>query len=135
MAALTADRNTPRTQGSIESHPVKGGVMLHAGALACLDAAGFVVPGTVATTLTTIGRVETRVDNSAGADGAANANLARGTFRWANSAAADAITRADIGNPAYVVDDQTVAKTDGGTTRSIAGTIRNVDAQGVWVES
>jgi hypothetical protein len=39
-----------------------------------------------------------------------------------------------IGNDCYIVDDQTVAKTNGTATRSIAGKIRAVDAQGVWVE-
>ena len=34
---------------------------------------------------------------------------------------------------AYIVDDQTVAKTNGSSTRSAAGTIVDVDAQGVWV--
>jgi hypothetical protein len=32
------------------------------------------------------------------------------------------------------VDDQTVAKTDGSTTRSVAGIVRGVDTDGVWVE-
>ncbi|KAK0329991.1 hypothetical protein LTR94_034588, partial [Friedmanniomyces endolithicus] len=64
-----------------------------------------------------------------------NGRVKKGQFRWANSAAADAITRAEIGDPAYIVDDQTVAKTNGGATRSVAGTIRDVDAQGVWVET
>ena len=51
-----------------------------------------------------------------------------------NSAAGDAITRAEIGDVCYIVDDETVAKTNGTSTRSAAGTIRDVDAQGVWVE-
>ncbi|MCY1460857.1 hypothetical protein D9M71_784510 [compost metagenome] len=55
-------------------------------------------------------------------------------FAFANSAAGDEITRADIGATAYIVDDQTVAKTDGTSTRSVAGTIRDVDSDGVWVE-
>jgi hypothetical protein len=33
-----------------------------------------------------------------------------------------------------VVDDQTVAKTNGSSSRSVAGIIRDVDADGVWVE-
>jgi hypothetical protein len=135
MAALAADRNTPRAEGKIDGHPVKGATKIFAGALVCLDAAGWAVPGATAATLKTVGRAESRFDNSAGANGDVIANVRRGTFRWGNSAAGDAITRADIGKPAYVVDDQTVAKTDGGGTRSVAGIIRNVDAQGAWVES
>ena len=33
-----------------------------------------------------------------------------------------------------MVDDQTVAKTDGTGTRSAAGVVVNVDALGVWVD-
>ncbi|MES2754886.1 MAG: hypothetical protein V4659_09500 [Pseudomonadota bacterium] len=135
MAALAADRNTPRAEGEVEGHPVKGATRIFAGALVCLDAAGWAVPGATAATLTALGRAEAGANNAAGTNGDVLANVRRGTFRWGNSAAGDAITRADIGKPAYVVDDQTVAKTTGGATRSLAGTIRNVDAQGVWVES
>lgn len=133
MAALAQDRSTPQRTGDIESHPVKAATTIFAGSLVCLDAAGWLVPGAVATTLIARGRAEERVAN-AGANGALSAKVRRGIFRFANSAAGDAITRAEIGDPCYVVDDQTVAKTNGGNTRSVAGTIRDVDAQGVWVE-
>ena len=45
----------------------------------------------------------------------------------------DAITLADIGNTAYIVDDSTVAKTDNSAARKAAGKIIDVDAAGVWV--
>lgn len=134
MAALTADRNTLRAEGQIEGHPVKAGARIFAGALVCLDAAGWAVPGATAATLVTLGRAEAAVNNADGANGAAQVNVRRGTFRWAN-AGAEPVTRADIGKPAFVVDDQTVARTNGGNSRSAAGIIRNVDAHGVWVES
>jgi hypothetical protein len=60
--------------------------------------------------------------------------IRRGVLQFANSASTDLVTRADIGKSAYMVDDQTVAKTSGSNTRSVAGIIRDVDAQGVWVE-
>ncbi|NML88353.1 hypothetical protein HHL26_04640 [Sphingobium sp. TB-6] len=134
MAALTADRNTPLRTAGVESHPVKGATTIFAGALVCLDASGRAVPGSTATGLIVRGRAEENVAN-AGADGAENVKVRQGIFRWANSASTDAITRAEIGDPAYIVDDQTVAKTNGTNTRSVAGTIRDVDAQGVWVET
>jgi len=134
MTALIADRNTPQRIGDIEEHPVKGATTIFAGGMACLDANGRLVPGSTAVGLIARGRAEEHVVN-AGADGAKNCRTRRGQFRWANSAAGDAITRADIGDPAYIVDDQTVAKTNGSATRSAAGTIRDVDAQGVWVET
>jgi len=56
-----------------------------------------------------------------------------GVFRFANSAGADEIALADVGADAWIVDDQTVAKTDGTASRSKAGRIMDVDAHGVWV--
>ena len=46
----------------------------------------------------------------------------------------DLIAKADIGAICYVVDNQTVAKTDNSTARKAAGKIIDVDADGVWVE-
>ena len=54
-------------------------------------------------------------------------------FRSANSAAADLIAQADVGKLCHVVDDQTVAKTDGTGTRSRAGIVARVETAGVWV--
>jgi len=133
--ALSADRNTPRREGGFESHPVKASTKIYAGALVCLDASGWAVPGSVATTLTVLGRADALADNSAGANGDINVQVRRGIFQWKNSASSDEITRAEIGDTAYIVDDETVAKTDGSSARSAAGIIIDVDAQGVWIES
>ena len=62
--------------------------------------------------------------------GAVNGTAEAGTFAFANSASGDLIARADIGNDCYIVDDQTVAKTNGSSTRSIAGKVYDVDADG-----
>ena len=58
----------------------------------------------------------------------------RGTFKYGNSSAGDLIAQADVGADCYIVDDQTVAKTNGSSTRSVAGKIIAVDADGVWVK-
>lgn len=133
MAALAAARNTPRRLPGEESHPVKAATTIYQGGIVCLDAAGWAVPGAVATTLIAIGVAQETVVNS-GANGDKRADARRGTFRFNNSSSGDLIARAEIGDDCYIVDDQTVAKTDGGATRSKAGKIRDVDAQGVWVE-
>lgn len=132
MTALTADRNTPRREADIFGRAVKGATEIFAGALVALDANGFAVPGATATDLTADGRAEEHVEN-AGADGDVQVEVRKGTFRFANSAGADEIVAADIGATCYIVDDQTVAKTDGTATRSAAGTVMDVDADGVWV--
>jgi hypothetical protein len=133
MAALSADRNTVRRDGDLNSRPVKGGVLIYAGALVCLDTAGRAVPGSAANPVTADGRANFRVDNTLGADGALNVETQAGIFRWDNSAGGDLITAANIGAPAYVVDDHTVALTSNGAARSVAGKIMDVDSVGVWV--
>jgi hypothetical protein len=45
-----------------------------------------------------------------------------------NSTAGDLIAQADVGTDCYIVDDQTVAKTSGTNTRSVAGKVQEVDA-------
>ena len=135
MTALAADRNTPAREGGMIHRPVAASTLIWAGALACQNATGFAVPGATAIGLVVLGRAEERVDNSAGADGDLTIRIKRGVFRFANSAGADEITGADIGSLAWIVDDQTVAKTNGTNTRSLAGTVDDVDAQGVWVDT
>jgi hypothetical protein len=133
MAVLTSDRNTPRYQGEIRRGTVAAANLIYAGALVMRNAAGHLVKGQTAAGLVGVGRAEERVDNTNGADGAVSLDYRPGCYRYANSGGADEITAADIGGKAYAVDDQTVAKTDGGSSRSPAGIIDDVDAQGVWV--
>jgi|TARA_Y100001001_G_scaffold105075_1_gene102787 hypothetical protein len=132
--ALTADRNTKRRDGVLYSDPVAAATRIFAGSIVCLDASGNAVPGSTATTLTARGVAQEQVDNRDGAAGDLRVETRRGVFPFANSASTDEITRADIGNSAYIVDDETVAKTNGTSTRSVAGVIRDVDDSGVWVE-
>lgn len=133
MAALTQSRPTPKRPGDRFSRPVAAGVTIHQGALVALNAAGLVTPGATAVGLTADGMAVETADNADGAASAIAVEVEKGVFRFANSAAGDAITAAEIGDDCYIVDDQTVAKTDGGATRSKAGKIADVDAQGVWV--
>ncbi|MDM7928670.1 hypothetical protein [Blastomonas fulva] len=134
MAALTQDRATPRlAEGNVFSRDVAADAVIFAGAIVCLSATGWAVPGSTATTLVADGVAQEPVDNTGGANGDVKVRVFKGVFRFGNSAAADAITRAEIGDDCYIVDDQTVAKTSGTNTRSIAGKIVDVDAQGVWV--
>ncbi len=133
MTALTAGRNTPEAIGRHRKGAVAAGVEIFPGALLMRNAAGFVLPGATATGSVGVGRAQALVDNSGGANGDLEVDFVFGIFRYENSAAADEITAADIGALAYIVDDQTVAKTSATATRSPAGTIDDVDADGVWV--
>lgn len=133
MTALTKDRNTPRFDGDLRNGDVAASTKLFAGGLVMRDASGNIVQGQTATGLVGVGRCEEQVDNSAGAAGDLTVRYRPGVYRFANSTSTDLITKADIGAKCYAVDDQTVAKTDGTATRSPAGIIDGVDAQGVWV--
>lgn len=88
-------------------------------------------PGAAATDLIAVGRCEQRV--STGSSNTKTVRVKTGIFKWNNSAAADAIAADDVGKDCYIVDDETVALTDGSSARSKAGKIVQVDADGVWV--
>jgi hypothetical protein len=134
MTALLGDRGTVERSGDTLVLNAAATKKYFAGALIARDANGRATPGAVATTLRGVGRCEDFVDNSFGANDAVTVRIRKGIFRYANSAAADQVTAADIGKSCYIMDDQTVAKTDGGGTRSVAGNVFDVDAQGVWVD-
>lgn len=131
--ALTKDRNTFQRTGETVAHPVAAATKIYAGALVVLNASGQAEPGTTALGKTAVGRAEAQVDNTAGIAGAIQVEVRRGVFKY-NNFAADSINRQDIGKTCYVVDDETVGKTDATGTRSPAGKVVDVDGNGVWVE-
>lgn len=134
MVALTAARLATAQRDGIEfSRQVAANARIFEGALVCLSATGFATPGATATTLKADGVARETVDNTGGANGAVRVTVRKGVFPFVNSAAGDAITIADIGTDCFIVDDQTVAKTNGTNTRSVAGRVVDVDSAGVWV--
>ncbi len=130
--ALGTDRNTPMRQPGIQSG-LAAAALIYAGALVMRNAAGYITKGATATGSVGVGRAEERVDNSAGSAGDKSVDFRPGTFLFKNSASTDAITIAQIGDVCWIVDDETVAKTNGTGTRSPAGIVADVDDQGVWV--
>ncbi len=135
MTVLTADRNTPTREGQLLSVGVAAAIKIYGGAIVMKNATGYATKGATATGQICLGRAEDLADNTGGANGAINVSVRAGVFKWANSSAGDLITIADVGNTCYIVDDQTVAKTDGTATRSAAGKIVGVDSDGVWVRA
>ncbi|MDW7643445.1 MAG: hypothetical protein SCI25_00220 [Desulfuromonadales bacterium] len=132
--ALSADRNTPMKDGELIAVPVAATAKIYAGSLVVANATGYAAPGSTALNLTALGRAEEYKDNSAGADGALTVLVRRGkAFKFANDGVAP-VTQAAVGKTCYIVDDETVAATDGTGTRSAAGTVIAVDSDGVWVE-
>jgi hypothetical protein len=131
MSNATEGRNTKRRNADKGEALVDVGVTIYAGTLvALLAATGEAVRGGTAGTAAAIGVAEETVVG----DGVEMVKYSRGCFQFGNSAAADLIAKADIGATCYMVDDQTVAKTDNSAARKAAGKIIDVDANGVWVE-
>lgn len=130
--SLTQDRNTGMKATEVLVVPVAAAKKIFAGALVMANATGYATPGATATGQMYLGRAEEYVDNSSGADGDATVEIRRNkAFKWANDGS---ITQAHLMQTAYIVDDETVAATDGTSTRSAAGRIVGIDADGVWVE-
>lgn len=133
MTELSADRDTPALAGPSRSIPVAAATTIYAGSIVCADSSGNAIPGSTATGLVPLGRAEEFVDNSDGSAADLSVLVKPGIFRWGNSASSDEITKAEVGDLCYIVDDQTVAKTSGSSTRSVAGVIHRIDSLGVWV--
>jgi hypothetical protein len=134
--ALSADKDIPERAapgsqlfadvGTDSTQYYKGGIV-------CISTAtGKVVKGATATTQVAIGRCEENY--LTGTSNTRKIKARIGCFKYANSAAADAIAADDIGKACYIVDDETVALTDGTGTRSRAGIVAGVDSDGVWVQ-
>lgn len=130
---LTADRNTPLKDVELIAVPIAANVKIFAGSLVAADATGLATPGAVSATLTYLGRAEAMVDNTGGAASAKTVMVRRNkAFKFGN-AAADAVTQAALGKPCFIYDDYQVALTNGNGTRSVAGIVLGVEADGVWV--
>jgi len=134
--ALTAPRATAQIQNPEKRNlPVAANVAVWQGGLAML-VGGYVKPGAVATGGLGVGRFSASVSNIGGAAGAVSVDVRTGVFKFFNSSGGDAITNANIGATVYIVDDETVALTNGSGTRSPAGTVFLVDPDdnGVFVD-
>lgn len=148
MAAATAAINTKEAVNDIlPDLPVEANTNVYVGTMAAMNAAGNIVPASDAAGLHVLGRCEglpRTVDpnlvgsdgiNNPGAAGAVTVNIKRGRFRWNNSAGGNAITKAMVGQPCYVYDDNTVGIAGGTAHAIVAGQVVNVDSQGVWVDT
>ena len=134
MTALLA----PRTNGLVRTTqfstlPVKGATTIFAGAIVCLDATGYAVPGSLSATLVTYGIAEETVVN-AGADGAKNivVRTSAGEVEFlVNNDGTNPCAITHVGKDVYVLDDNVVRSLSTGA--SIAGKCMGVTAAGVWI--
>ncbi|WP_062789382.1 hypothetical protein [Aquitalea pelogenes] len=132
MAQTNKDRNTPMMDGQLLRLPMAAGVTIPAGSLVTVSnndgmAYSFPNPSMVA-----VGRAEENKQNS-GAAGSEFVLVRRGkAFRWDNSPN-DPVPATNLYRPCYVQDNQTVRRTDMGGQMPQAGTVIQIDPDGVWV--
>lgn len=132
--ALSQARTTPRRLGRRFSVPVAGSATIYGGGMVTrLASGGWAVPAGTASAGAAIG-IAVKTVSGGGTNGLNSVEVERDIGRFKNSASGDLITFADIGNSCYIVDDETVAKTDDSAARKVAGCIVDVDADGVWVD-
>lgn len=132
--ALTDNRSTPERTGELVSMNVASGSVIYAGALVCENGSQYAVPASDSAGYVVIGKAMQKVDNS-GVNYKAAGNpveVRRGVFRWVNG---DTFTDANVGDLAYVKDDQTVQTAASATHDIVAGVIIDVDSDGVWVDT
>lgn len=144
MTALTAPRKIAKLAATNRFVvPVTAGVTILQSALVILDdgfaraaraGQGADTPAQAADALTHV-CVGVALDTVTGgsSNGDVELDVDRGCYGFANSSAGDLITKADIGKSAFIVDDQTVAKTSASSTRARAGVIEDVTDEAVWV--
>jgi hypothetical protein len=130
MSAMTQARQPTEIEGIYAQAPMKGGATILQGAIVATEA-GLAIAGKTGLALTVLG-IATKTVKNTGADAAASVEFKRGVFKFFNLPG-DAVTAGDVNKDAYLVDDQTVAKTAATNTRSVAGKIILVESDGVFV--
>ena len=106
---------------------------IYAGALVCINAAGFAVSAEATANFVVVGiALQTRKTGAGGSD---TIVVRAGVIAKLGhtKVAANKVARADVGNAAYVVDDESVGD-DGGGVDIIAGMVVGFDDDGVWVD-
>lgn len=118
-------------------YPAAATQVFYKGAAVGLNASGFLVPMAVTTGLRYVGVVDlgnaAKLDTTGFSNGDFLLKVQAGIWNFKNSGSTDAIVQADMGKPVYFVDDQTVAKTDGGVSRPVAGIAIRIEGTEIMV--
>src|SRR5574341_1325968 len=106
--ALTKGRNTLfRTKGFFGTFKIAAATKPFNGGLACVNSAGYLVPGSNTAGLRCVGVCDKTVDNT-GAAGALSTDCQQGVFKFKNSGTKPC-TQEDMLRPVFIEDDETVA--------------------------
>ena len=130
MVALTQDRKSQRRDGDQFSDGVVTGQKIFLGSLVCLNGNGFARPAADTAGYRIRGVALEQVDNTSGSNGDKTVTTRKGVYLFE----ASGLTIADLGEPMYVVDDQTVSKA--ATTNNIhAGILVGIEgASKAWID-
>ncbi len=138
MAALTNSRNTPEMAdgGRMQVYPVEANTVIYLGGMVALNTAGNAVPASGTSGLQIVGRAERvyngipgeNANNLGGAAGAISIVCRRGVFMYAD--ADNSIAAAQVGAPAFAVDDNSVSASDGSAATAVAATAFTFPATG-----
>jgi len=124
--------NTPKLGGVSARVTVKDAVAIEQGSMVCLQTAdGEAVKAADAATVENVIGVNVTKDVSAD-DTNRLIVVNGGVYRFANSST-NAVAKANIGSSVYVEDEKTVS-TDSGSNSIVAGTVVDVDTNGVWIK-
>ncbi len=107
--------------------------VIETGEQVAINAVGNAVLADDATAIRVVGRAEADADNTGGAAGAVEVTVKRGCFKYANSSTGT-LTAAHIDQPCFVEDETTVSSSPG-TFGVVAGIVRRVDSDGIFVDT
>lgn len=122
---------TPKRDGKAFGYTAAATKLLQ-GVLWSRNSSGYIVNASDTASEIVVGVGAAEVDNSAGSAGALACVAERGVFKFANDSGT-AVTEANINSVCYVLDNVTVSGS-GGSNNIIAGLVRKVDSDGVWVD-
>lgn len=131
-AALSADRPISQKAGEYAVLNVASGTVIYAGALVAVDTNNYAVPATDTATLKVVGVATAGIDQRASLyDSSKRLMVRRGVFLFKNGGS---LVDGNIGDWAYVEDDQTVSTAAEMSNDILAGVIIDVETDGVWVD-
>ena len=133
MTALTEDKQLEYREGVELSCPVDDGDTIYGGAFVCVNADGYLVDGADESGLIFMGIALEQKDNSSGSDGDLECQIRR---RGLVKATFDnTISQANVGDNAYLVDDQTVDVVGNVTYAIFCGIIAEyIDTTHAWID-
>lgn len=133
MTALILDKSVELRDGVEISCPVYRAVKIFGGALVCVNAAGYLIPGADTASLIFKGISIERKDNTNGNDGDLTCQIRqRGLVKVILNTA---ITQANVGDNVFLVDDQTVDIAANTTHDIFCGVIAEyIDTTHAWID-